>query len=74
MVDYIALLAVIKQSGDPIRVLDIPNIEGASVSIGIAIRKGNPELKAAMQKALDGMMADGTYETIATKWIGRDIR
>ncbi len=74
VVDYIALLAVIKETGDPIHMLDIPDIEGASVGIGIAIRKDNPELKAAMQKALDDMMADGTYETIATKWIGRDIR
>ncbi|MFD1328961.1 transporter substrate-binding domain-containing protein [Mycoplana ramosa] len=42
--------------------------------IGIAIRKGNPELAAAMQKALDEMMADGTYEAISNKWIGQDIR
>ncbi len=42
--------------------------------IGIAIRKDNPELKAAMQKALDDMQADGTYEAIAMKWVGRDIR
>jgi polar amino acid transport system substrate-binding protein len=54
--------------------LDIANIEGAKIGIGIAIRKNNPELKAAMQKALDDMMTDGTYETISTKWIGRDIR
>ncbi|WP_234896799.1 ABC transporter substrate-binding protein [Sinorhizobium meliloti] len=74
VVDYIALLAVIKQTGDPIHMLDTPNIEGGSVGIGIAIRKDNPELKAAMQKALDDMLADGTYAAIATKWIGRDIR
>ncbi|MDP3897333.1 MAG: transporter substrate-binding domain-containing protein, partial [Mesorhizobium sp.] len=48
--------------------------EGGSVGIGIAIRQGNPELKAAMQKALDEMMADGTYEKIAMEFIGRDIR
>ena len=74
VVDYIALLTVIKQTADPIRMLDIANIEGAQIGIGIAIRKNNPELKAAMQKALDDMMTDGTYETISTKWIGRDIR
>ncbi|RBO97309.1 transporter substrate-binding domain-containing protein [Pseudochrobactrum asaccharolyticum] len=74
VVDYIALLTVIKQTSDPIRMLDIANIEGAKIGIGIAIRKNNPELKAAMQKALDDMMTDGTYETISTKWIGRDIR
>lgn len=42
--------------------------------IGIAIRKGNPDLAAAMQKALDDMMKDGTYEAISKKWIGQDIR
>lgn len=41
---------------------------------GIAIRQGNPELAAAMQKALDDMMADGTYLMLAEKWIGADIR
>ena len=41
---------------------------------GIAIREGNPELMAAMQTALDEMMADGTYVEIANKWVGGDIR
>lgn len=74
VVDYIALLTVIKQTSDPIRRLDIADIEDAKIGIGVALRKNNPELKAAMQKALDDMMADGTYEAISTKWIGRDIR
>ncbi len=42
--------------------------------IGIAIRRKNPELAAAMQKALDDMMADGAYQAISEKWIGADIR
>ncbi|MBC2887748.1 transporter substrate-binding domain-containing protein, partial [Ochrobactrum sp. CM-21-5] len=41
---------------------------------GIAIRKNNPDLKAAMQAALDAIMADGTYEKIAMEWVGSDIR
>ncbi|MFY0620247.1 MAG: transporter substrate-binding domain-containing protein [Pelagimonas sp.] len=41
---------------------------------GIAIRQGNPELAAEMQKALDAMMEDGTYLELAEKWIGADIR
>ena len=36
--------------------------------------KNNPELKATMQKALEEMLADGTYEKISMKWIGNDIR
>jgi len=44
------------------------------IGAGIAIREGNPELAAAMQKALDDMMADGTYLKIAEEWVGGDIR
>lgn len=74
VVDNIPVAVAIKESGEKVRQLDTPNIEGGSVAIGIAIRKDNPELKAAMQKALDEMMTDGTYEKIAMEWIGRDIR
>ena len=72
--DNVAVLVAAKNSGDKVKQLETPGIEGGSVGIGIAIRKGNPELKAAMQKALNDIMADGTYEKISMKWIGRDIR
>jgi polar amino acid transport system substrate-binding protein len=74
VVDNIPIRVAVKESGERIRQLDTPGIEGGSVAIGIAIRKGNPELAAAMQKALDEMMADGTYERIAMEWVGADIR
>jgi len=74
VVDNIPVAVAVKQTGEKIRQLDTPGIEGGSVAIGIAIRKDNPELKAAMQKALDEMMADGAYEKIAMEWVGRDIR
>ena len=74
VVDNIPVAVAVKETGDKIRQLDTPDIEGGAVAIGIAIRQGNPELKAAMQKALDDMMADGAYEAIAMEWIGRDIR
>ena len=67
-------MLAIKKSGQPIKKLDIAGIEGDDVNIGIAIRKNNPKLKEAMQKALDSMMADGTYKKIAMEWIGFDIR
>ena len=72
--DNVAVLVAAKNSGDKVAQLATPGIEGGSVGIGIAIRKDNPELKAAMQKALDDIMKDGTYEKISQKWIGRDIR
>ena len=74
VVDNIPVKVAVKESGEKITQLDTPNIEGGAVAIGIAIRKDNPELKAAMQKALDEMMADGTYEKIAMEWVGSDIR
>jgi polar amino acid transport system substrate-binding protein len=74
VVDTLAGLLAIKKSGQPIKKLDIPEIEGGDVNVGIAIRKDNPKLKGAMQKALDDMMADGTYKKIAMEWIGYDIR
>ena len=74
VVDTLAGLLAIKKSGQPIKKLDIPQIEGGDVNVGIAIRKGSPKLKEAMQKALDDMMADGTYKKIAMEWIGYDIR
>lgn len=74
VVDNIPVMVAVKETGEKVRRLDTPDIEGGSVAIGIAIRKNNPELKAAMQKALDEMMADGAYENIAMEWVGSDIR
>jgi polar amino acid transport system substrate-binding protein len=74
VIDSIPGLLAIKKTGMPIKKMDLPEIEGGDVNIGIAIRKNNPELKAAMQKALDDMMADGTYTQISNEWIGSDIR
>jgi polar amino acid transport system substrate-binding protein len=66
-----AILAMKKNNYDFVM---LPDLETESVGAGIAIRKGNPELASAMQKALDSMMEDGTYLEIANKWVGGDIR
>ena len=42
--------------------------------MGIALRKGNPELKAAINKALEAMKQDGTYHRISMKWLKIDAR
>ena len=70
--DSIAVILAAKASGRDIA--QIEDLVTESVGAGIAIRKGNPELHAAMQKALDEMQADGTYLSIAKKWVGADIR
>lgn len=38
--------------------------------IGIAVRKDDPELKAAMEKAVADLKADGTYAKISKTWFG----
>ncbi|MDJ0949233.1 MAG: ABC transporter substrate-binding protein [Alphaproteobacteria bacterium] len=40
--------------------------------IGIAVRKGDP-LREKLNKALDGIVKDGTYEKISSKYFGRNI-
>jgi polar amino acid transport system substrate-binding protein len=70
--DSIAVMLAAKSSGRDIA--RIEDLESESVGAGIAIRKGNPKLFAAMQEALDAMQADGTYLAIAEEWVGGDIR
>lgn len=40
---------------------------------GIIFRKGDAELKAAIDKALADIKADGTYQKIADKYFGADV-
>lgn len=70
--DSIAAILAMKENGYDFVSLD--DLETEAIGAGIAIRKGNPELKAAMQEALDAMMEDGTYLEIANEWVGGDIR
>lgn len=70
--DDVPVLVAIKESAAP--VVQVQDKSLPRFDIGIAIRRDNPELAAAMQKALDDMMADGSYKAISEKWIGADIR
>ena len=40
---------------------------------GVIIKKGEPKLLAAIDKALDDMKADGTYLKISKKYFGEDV-
>ncbi|MDN0082286.1 amino acid ABC transporter substrate-binding protein [Crenobacter sp. SG2305] len=40
---------------------------------GVIIRKGNPELQAAINQALANIKADGTYLKISRKYFGEDV-
>ncbi|WP_417782125.1 transporter substrate-binding domain-containing protein [Terasakiella pusilla] len=70
--DYIAAHLAIKAKGYNFVALEDLEVEPSGH--GIAIRKGNEELRDAMQAALEEIMKDGTYMEIANKWIGFDIR
>jgi polar amino acid transport system substrate-binding protein len=49
-------------------VFDIAGDPFAKILAGIAVRKDDPQLRDAIQKAFDAMKADGTYLAILTKW------
>lgn len=70
--DSIAALLAMKENGYNFVMLS--DVETEIIGAGIAIRKGSPQLAAAMQAALDAMMEDGTYLEIANQWVGGDIR
>ncbi len=40
---------------------------------GVLIRKGNPDLLAAINKSLADIKADGTYLKISQKYFGTDV-
>ena len=49
-------------------VFDVGGDPFAKILTGIAVRKNDSELKAAIQKAFDNIKTDGTYMQILTKW------
>jgi cystine transport system substrate-binding protein len=59
-----------KQPAAPVKIAATE--DDASYS-GIIVRKGDPELVAAINDALKEMKADGTYQKIAEKYFGQDV-
>ncbi|MGI8746785.1 MAG: transporter substrate-binding domain-containing protein [Deinococcus sp.] len=41
--------------------------------MGIAVRKDNASLKAAVDRALLQLKADGSYARLSNKWFGQDV-
>lgn len=46
---------------------------GAVERMGAAFQKGNPQFKAAIDKALQDAGADGSLKAISLKWFGSDV-
>lgn len=59
-----------KQPDAPVKV--VASQENATSS-GVILRKGDEELVAAVNKALDEIKADGTYDKISQKYFGQDV-
>ncbi len=47
--------------------------QGDASYSGVIFRKGDPELKAAIDQALADIKADGTYEKISQTYFGQDV-
>jgi cystine transport system substrate-binding protein len=46
---------------------------GAVERMGIPVQKGQPQLKAALDKALAELAADGSLKNASVKWFGADV-
>jgi len=69
--DSLSFLDFKKQKPDaPVKIA--AQKENAEYS-GIIIRKGEPELLEAINKALADIRADGTYQKISAKYFGQDV-
>ena len=43
-------------------------------SVGMAVQKGNRELRLALNSALAKMLKDGSYHTLSEQYFGQDVR
>ncbi|MGH8433519.1 MAG: cystine ABC transporter substrate-binding protein [Pseudomonas sp.] len=68
--DRLAAFELISKTGDTLAVAGAPF---APQEAGIALRKGNPELLAAIDKAIAKLRADGTLAKISEKWFKADV-
>lgn len=70
LTDKVVGFSAINQNGLPIKDVGQPLYVDA---MGIAVRKDDTALLQEINKALEAMIADGTYAKISKKWFGRDI-
>ncbi|MBT2728433.1 amino acid ABC transporter substrate-binding protein [Bacillus sp. ISL-75] len=51
---------------------DVVGSSFQSLPVGIAVRKGDDELQAALQKAIETVKDNGDYAEVSKKWFGTD--
>lgn len=67
--DSLMVAYLLKHSRLPIKA---GPLVGATERMGVAIRKGNPRFKAAVDKIIEDARADGSLKQISLKWFGVD--
>lgn len=70
LVDRLAALELVAKTKDTLAVAGEPF---SRQEAGIALRKGEPELLEAIDKALDKLRADGTLAKLSQKYFGADV-
>ncbi|UCJ15514.1 cystine ABC transporter substrate-binding protein [Pseudomonas sp. MM211] len=70
LVDRLAAFEMVAKTGDRMAVAGDAFSRQES---GIALRKGNPELLAAINKAIEKLRADGTLKQLSEKWFKADV-
>lgn len=68
--DYLVAIDYVSKADSPFEIVWQGNAEEF---FGIAMKKGNTELTAAVDKALDELKADGTLKALSEKNFGSDI-
>ncbi|MFL6561591.1 MAG: substrate-binding periplasmic protein, partial [Bacillus sp. (in: firmicutes)] len=51
---------------------DVVGSSFQSLPVGIAVRKGDNDLEAALQKAIATVKDNGAYAEVSKKWFGTD--
>lgn len=70
LVDRLAALDLVKKTGDT---LAVAGPAFSRQEAGVALRKGNPDLLAAINQAIADMQKDGTMAKLSDKWFGVDV-
>ena len=70
LVDRLAALELIKKTNDT---LAVAGPVFSRQEAGVTLRKGEPELLAAINKAIDALRADGTLHKLSEKYFGADV-
>lgn len=70
LVDRLAALDLVKKTGTT---LAVAGPAFSRQEAGVAVRKNNPEMLAAIDKAIADMQKDGTLAKISDKWFGVDV-